>query len=323
MFASTADVYAASASPHTEDDPVAPCGVYGCSTLLGEWLLRDQAHRLGGCGIIIARLFNVYGPGDPHRHLLPEVLRETRRCAVLRLGDVDAVRDFVYVEDAADTLVVLLRTAQSGVFNIGTGTPVVGRELVDIVADLTGRRLDIHLDRDRLRRQHRPVSCAVPDRLRTFLPWWPRTSLREGIQLTITADLGDITDECEGTAAPSLVFLLDTPNVWRGRALAGTPARVLALAEHGHRAGADVTLVLCDRGADYGTAADWPFDVLLVYPSDFYPVRRPAPRCPIAVHERLRATQQLDAAAHHLTPRVWTNAKPRDGITESVNRYLM
>lgn len=71
-------------------------------------------------------------------------------------------------------------------------------------------------------------------------------------------------------AVPQLVFLLDTPNVWRGRALAGTPARVLALAEHSHRAGAAVTLVLCDRGADYGMAADWPFDVVLVHPSDFY-----------------------------------------------------
>lgn len=201
VFASTADVYAASASPHTEDDPVAPCGVYGCSKLLGEWLLRDQAHRLGGCGIVIARLFNVYGPGDPHLHLLPEVLRQARRSTVLRLGDMGAARDFVYVDDAANALVALLRTAQSGVFNIGTGTPVLVRELVDIVAELTGRPLDIHLDHHRLRRQQRPVSCAVPDRLRTFLPWWPRTSLREGIQLTITADLGDTIDECGGKAS--------------------------------------------------------------------------------------------------------------------------
>ena len=69
---------------------------------------------------------------------------------------------------------------------------------------------------------------------------------------------------------PSLVFFLDTPNVWRGQALAGTPARTLALAEHSHRAGAAVTMVLCDRGADYGTATDWPFDLLLAHPSDFY-----------------------------------------------------
>lgn len=70
--------------------------------------------------------------------------------------------------------------------------------------------------------------------------------------------------------APSLVFLLDTPNIWRGQALAGTPARVLALAEYSHRAGAAVTVVLCDRGADYGTAADWPFDLVVMHPVDFY-----------------------------------------------------
>lgn len=69
---------------------------------------------------------------------------------------------------------------------------------------------------------------------------------------------------------PNLVFLLDTPNVRRGRALAGTPARTLALAEHSHRAGADVTMVLCDRGADYGTESDWPFDLVVVHPNDFY-----------------------------------------------------
>ncbi|WP_024800559.1 glycosyltransferase family 4 protein [Nocardia sp. BMG51109] len=73
---------------------------------------------------------------------------------------------------------------------------------------------------------------------------------------------------------PAVVFLLDTPNVWRGRALAGTPARVLGLAEHSYRAGAAVTLVLCDRGADYGAAEDWPCDVLLVHPNDFYSDRR-------------------------------------------------
>jgi glycosyltransferase involved in cell wall biosynthesis len=66
------------------------------------------------------------------------------------------------------------------------------------------------------------------------------------------------------------VFVLDTPNVWFGRALAGTPARVLALAEYAQRAGAQVTVVLCDRGAEYGAGLDWATRTLLVHPADFY-----------------------------------------------------
>jgi UDP-glucose 4-epimerase len=201
VFASTADVYAASTSPHAEDDPVAPQGVYGCSKLLGEWLLRDQAHRLPGCVITVARLFNVYGSGDPHPHLLPEVIRQARHGTTLRLGDVESARDFVYAEDAAEALVALTSTAHPGVVNIGTGTAVLGRELVTLVAEATGRLLEIHLDHHRLRRHSRPVSCAVPNRLRGLLPWWPRTSLREGIARTTSAELSDTTDEYESRAS--------------------------------------------------------------------------------------------------------------------------
>lgn len=189
LFASTADVYAASASPHREDDAVGPSGVYGWSKLLGEWLLRDQACRLPGCRIVVARLFNVYGPGDPHAHLLPEILRQARQDPVLRLGDMSAARDFVYVDDAAEALVALLLTAGPGVFNVGTGTSARARDLVGLVAELTGRDLEIRLDRRRLRGQRRPESRAVPDRLARLLPWWPRTSLRDGIRRTIAADL--------------------------------------------------------------------------------------------------------------------------------------
>lgn len=69
--------------------------------------------------------------------------------------------------------------------------------------------------------------------------------------------------------ALKVVFLLDTTNVRQGQALAGTPARTIALATHLHRAGAAVTLVLCDRGADYGQRTQWPVATLLVHPSEF------------------------------------------------------
>lgn len=190
VFASTADVYDVNAHPHSEDDSVGPIGVYGVSKLLGERLLRDQAYRLEGCAIAIGRLFNVYGPGDPHPHLLPEVLRQLRHGLVLRLGDLESARDFVYVEDAAEALVALLHAGQSGVFNIGTGTAVCGRELVHAVAELIDREVEIQLDHERLRRQVRPNLCAVPDRLREMVPWWPRVSFRDGIRYTIEVEFG-------------------------------------------------------------------------------------------------------------------------------------
>lgn len=185
VFASTADVYAAALHPHGEDDPVGPVGVYGCSKLLGERLLRDQAHRLPECAITIARLFNVYGPGDMTPHLLPEMIRQLQHGPDLQLGDLESVRDFVYVDDVADALVALLDAGHSGVFNVGTGHAASGRELAGLLADALGEKITMGLDPNRLRPWTRPSLCAAPDRLRQILPWWPRTTLRDGVALTI------------------------------------------------------------------------------------------------------------------------------------------
>ncbi|SFB64748.1 UDP-glucose 4-epimerase [Amycolatopsis marina] len=197
VFASTADVYRPDCDPHGEDGPVGPCGVYGCSKLLGETLFRDQGYRLDGTEVMIGRLFNVYGPGDPHPHLLPEVLRQLRRGPVLRLGDLEAARDFVYVDDAAEALLALLTIGPPGVVNVGTGSAVRGRELVRIVAELTAQPIDVQLDRGRLRRQVRPTLCAAPGRVLELVPGWPRIPLLEGIRRTIHADRGHDLDSRE------------------------------------------------------------------------------------------------------------------------------
>ncbi|MGW5569815.1 glycosyltransferase [Nocardia thailandica] len=66
-----------------------------------------------------------------------------------------------------------------------------------------------------------------------------------------------------------IAFLIDSPNVRAGFAVAGTPARTLALAKY-CAAAADVTTIICDRGADYGSTGNWPTDTLLVHPADYY-----------------------------------------------------
>jgi UDP-glucose 4-epimerase len=195
VFASTADVYEASSAPHREGDPVGPLGVYGCSKLMGERLLIDQAFRFDRGAVAIARLFNVFGSGDPHPHLLPELIHQFQRRQTLRLGDLSTSRDYVYVDDVAEALVALLDSGRSGVFNVGSGVAMHGYDVLRLVAGLVGRAAAVETDRDRLRRQVRPESCAVPDRLRELLPWWPRTSLRDGIKRMIELE-SNVDEPC-------------------------------------------------------------------------------------------------------------------------------
>ncbi|MGJ7905516.1 NAD-dependent epimerase/dehydratase family protein [Actinopolyspora sp. H202] len=185
LFASTADVYEPSCRKHTEDDPLKPRGVYGNSKLLGESLLRDQAGRITGCEIVVARLFNLYGPHDPHPHLIPEIIRQAREGNMLHLGELDAKRDFVHIEDAAEAMQALLENSVTTVVNIGTGHTTSVLDLVDTLAELTGRRFEVRTDQTRKRRTPRQTCLAAPDKLRELLPWWPRIPVLEGLRRTV------------------------------------------------------------------------------------------------------------------------------------------
>lgn len=184
LFASTADVYRASTVPHQENDPVGSSTVYGQSKLATERLLR-QTTSPWNTRVVIARLFNLYGPHPTVPHLIPTVVAQAAASDRLRLGDLTTYRDFVYVHDAASAVIEMLTRGPGGTYNIGTGTGTTGKDIVELVARLLGHDLSTTLDPERLRPSSRPALIADPTKLHGLLPWWPSTSLNEGLQHVI------------------------------------------------------------------------------------------------------------------------------------------
>jgi UDP-glucose 4-epimerase len=185
VFASSAAVYRPSLTPHDERSPVGPIDVYGASKLVGERMLQRFAAEAPDTSVAIARLCNVYGPGDPHPHALASLMEQLRGSDALRVGNPDSRRDFVFVDDVAATVVALL--AHQGApltVNVGTGRAVSVRELVQMLARTTERPLRMVVDPARCRRQDRPnlavraTSAAITGvrlrRLETALDAWVR-----------------------------------------------------------------------------------------------------------------------------------------------------
>jgi UDP-glucose 4-epimerase len=193
VFASTADVYAPSERPHREDDPIGTTTVYGASKRFCEDLLalvrrRDPARRC-----LVARLFNVFGPGETNPHVLPDILAQVRDGNVIRLGNLEPRRDYVHARDAADALARL--AAYGGtehVFNVGTGIGTSVTELVDVLASVLGRGLRIEQDPARVRRVERMHLVADPTRARRELGWRPRFDLRTGRRDLVTRELAEV-----------------------------------------------------------------------------------------------------------------------------------
>jgi nucleoside-diphosphate-sugar epimerase len=178
VFASTDQVYGPRPPvPAGEDAPLAPEGPYATSKAAADMLVRT----LPGC--VVARLANVYGPGDRHQsRLVPGVVgavREGRRPVVR--GDGSARRDLVFVDDAVAALLVLAERGEAGeAYNVGTGRPHSVLEVVEAVLRVAGSDLepDVLGDAPPGEGGERALDSG---RLRA-LGWEPRVGLEEGLR---------------------------------------------------------------------------------------------------------------------------------------------
>ncbi|MGC0141538.1 MULTISPECIES: UDP-glucose 4-epimerase GalE [unclassified Pseudactinotalea] len=172
VFSSSAAVYGTpEAEQVTESTPTAPESPYGESKLIGEWLLADQA-RAVGLRHTSLRYFNVVGSGYPDlpdtspHNLFPLVLDALAAGRTPQINGTDyptpdgtCVRDYIHVADLAAAHVEAAKalaqgTALEPVYNLGSGTGVSVREIMDAMAAGTG------IDFDPIEAERRPGDPA-------------------------------------------------------------------------------------------------------------------------------------------------------------------
>jgi len=172
VLASSSAVYGVPASPDGrigESDPLAPRLFYGVVKAAQEELVRREV-RLGRLEAVVARLFNLTGPGEGPGSLPgATALQLVRGATVLRLGRLDTVRDFLDVRDAARALVLVMERGGAGeVVHVASG---VGESVGDRVMRLvraSGRSVAIEKDPERVRPDDVPVAVADVSRLRAL-----------------------------------------------------------------------------------------------------------------------------------------------------------
>jgi UDP-glucose 4-epimerase len=193
VLASSAAVYAPADGPLREqEDDLGPVDVYGCSKRWAEELAASFAAR-SGTAVGIARLFNVFGPGETNAHFIPSLICQLKAGGTVRMGNLSTRRDYVFVDDVADALLRLARYAgegQSVTVNIGSGRAYAGHEVLEAVARFGDRGVATSIDPARLRPVDRPVLLADPTLAHKTLGWTPQTSLRDGLRATWDSPLG-------------------------------------------------------------------------------------------------------------------------------------
>ncbi len=136
--------------PVTEDTPAAPLNGYGLSHLAATRLV-EFASADGRVDGIVLRAFNVIGPGMSSEHLLGRAALLLGRAVDrgeenVRLGPLDAYRDFVDVRDVARAVlaaVLLPGPPAARLFNVASGSAVCSRTAVALLATAAGFTGDI------------------------------------------------------------------------------------------------------------------------------------------------------------------------------------
>lgn len=127
VFASSAAVYGnPKRLPLDENHVSDPISPYGASKVAGEALIAAYKHSGKLLNAVSLRFFNVYGEGQNPEYagvITKFKDRLVKGLAPVIYGDGEQTRDFIFVGDVVESIVLAAKSDRYGVFNIGTGRP--------------------------------------------------------------------------------------------------------------------------------------------------------------------------------------------------------
>jgi GDP-4-dehydro-6-deoxy-D-mannose reductase len=174
--------------PLREDMPLRPSSPYAVSKV-AQGLLALQYGPAGGLRILRTRTFHHTGPGRGETFAESSFARQIaeieagKRPPVLQVGNLDAVRDYTDVRDVVHAYWALLDRGEAGeVYNVCSGRGRRIRDLLEVLLAASGTKVEVRVDKDRLRPSDVPALVGDPSRLRAATGWQPRVSLEDSLR---------------------------------------------------------------------------------------------------------------------------------------------
>ncbi|MCC5999896.1 MAG: dTDP-glucose 4,6-dehydratase [Pararhodobacter sp.] len=177
----------------TEETPYDPRSPYSASKAASDHLVRAWHHTYG-LPVVLSNCSNNYGPYHFPEKLIPVIILNALAGKPLPIyGDGSNVRDWLYVEDHADALLLVLEKGTPGrSYNIGGENERTNLELVQtlcmILDDMQPKVSGSYADQIAFvpdRPGHDARYAIDPTRIRRELGWRPSVTIEEGLRRTV------------------------------------------------------------------------------------------------------------------------------------------
>lgn len=194
--ASSREVFGeATQSPQTENTPTSPRSPYGAAKLYADSMIRiyRERYNIFACSAI---LFNHESPRRGLGFVTRKITHEASRIKLglakeLRLGNLDALRDWGYAADTVNAMWFMLQHECADDYVVATGETHSVRELCDCAFGYLGLDYRNYVREDGS--VYRPVEAAVlvgnADKARIVLGWKPKVKFNELVHMMVDADM--------------------------------------------------------------------------------------------------------------------------------------
>lgn len=193
LFVSSSEVYGESFKRGQlldEDAACAPMNPYAASKLAAEHVVM-QYLRQGMPGVVV-RPFNHIGPGQSADFVTASFAKQIAwieaglQAPVLKVGNLDASRDFLNVHDVCEAYALLL-AADSGqlqhrTYNIASGASRQIRSVLQALLAEATVPITVQTDPDRLRPSDIPLAAGTNARIKAAVGWVPTTPLAQTVR---------------------------------------------------------------------------------------------------------------------------------------------
>lgn len=186
---SSSEVYgSAQYIPMDEKHPLNPQSPYAASKVAAD-KMTDAFHLSYNIPITIARPFNIYGPRQSARAVIPAIILQALRGKTIKLGITSTQRDLNYVGDIVNGMInaAFSNDTIGKTINLASSKSYSIKEIVDLTGQILGKKLIVKTEKRRLRPKKSEVNILTGDaRLaKELINYKSSTNITKGLEKTI------------------------------------------------------------------------------------------------------------------------------------------